>query len=293
METGNVVDRPRSGRRRIFNEREERNLVRSFISTPGLSCKEIERERQANEQPGSRRTVRRILRRNGLVPKTSEQGKEIVKRNKKKRVTWAREHLGWSNTDWSRIVFSDEATLYPKRTKTFVRWTRTGVSNPAPFEDNLDKKSINVWGYIRYDGLGELIRFEGDMRKEDYLEMLDEYLFDAIEDQFNPDDKLTFMQDGASYHTTPYVTDELRRWGVNCLPWPPQSPDLNPIENLWACLRQKLWERRAQIKNSNDTWRHACEIFNNLTLAYIRKLYSSMHKRLESVIELKGNRTRF
>jgi hypothetical protein len=293
LETGSVVDRQRSGRPKVFNEREERNIVRDFMNTPGLSIKQTIKERQGTERPASRRTVRRILRSHGLVPKVSEQGKEIVNKNKGKRVKFAREHLDWNIMDWSRIVFSDEATLYPMRTRTAVRWTRPGMANPPPQENNLRINSINVWAYITYDGTGRIFRFEGTMKKERYLKMLEDHLFVALEDPDDSDDEMTYMQDGASYHTAPLIKNWLDKNEVNYIDWPPQSPDLNPIENIWACVRNELWNRRAMIRNSNDTWRFTLEIFTSITLVYIRKLYNSMPKRLESVIQLKGNRTNY
>jgi len=109
------------GRPRVFSEREERNLVRDFLTTPGLSIKQIVHEQQAANKPGSRRSIRHVRRGRGLVPKISNGGKEITKKNKVKRVNFVKRYLNWEVRDWSRVVFSDEATKNPQRIKTYVR----------------------------------------------------------------------------------------------------------------------------------------------------------------------------
>ncbi len=35
--------------------------------------------------------------------------------------------------------------------------------------------------------------------------------------------------------------------------WPPNAPDLNPIENIWSILKQALWKRRLEIRNAEVT----------------------------------------
>jgi len=246
QETGRVVDRQRPGRPRVFSKREERNIVRDFLAHPGLSIKQATRERKKDNKAGSRRTFRRVLRSRGLVPKVSEQGKEILNRNKKARVRFAKSHANWNERDWGRIVFTDEVTLYPERTQTNVRWTRAGESSSPPEENNLRRISINIWGYIRYDGARGIVRFPETMKKEKYREMLEGHLLNAIKGPDDGEQQLLFMQDGASYHTSKHVTDWLEENNIDYLDWPAQSPDLNPIENVWAAVRNELFNRRVR-----------------------------------------------
>ena len=50
----------------------------------------------------------------------------------------------------------------------------------------------------------------------------------------------TFMQDGATCHTSKGNKKLLLELGVDCLEWPPNSPDLNPIENAWAIVSREM-----------------------------------------------------
>jgi transposase len=71
-----------------------------------------------------------------------------------------------------------------------------------------------------------------------YKSILEEYLLPEIRSIEWP---MIFMQDNAPAHTCQLVKDFLHSVQLPVLNWPPQSPDLNPIENIWAIMKQKLY----------------------------------------------------
>lgn len=68
---------------------------------------------------------------------------------------------------------------------------------------------------------------------------------------------MIFMQDNAPSHAAKYSTDWLDRKGFKydrTMSCPLSSPDSNPIENLWAILKHKIYSEGKQHTSLNSIW---------------------------------------
>ena len=157
-----------------------------------------------------------------------------------------------------------------------------------PHEPNLKNKSIKVWGLISWDGVGKLIRYEGMMDSEKYQTTLKAGLKGYVQQLKRKE--VTFMQDNASCHTSKDTKEFFKKQKFEPMLWPPSSPDLNPIENIWSVMKQGLWKRRSEIKNAEDTWRVAQQLWYQISEDLIRKIYKSLPKRCDRVIDFQGQR---
>jgi hypothetical protein len=101
----------------------------------------------------------------------------------------------------------------------------------------------------------------------------------------------TLMQDGATAHTSKTTIDYLQLY-VNILEnWPSSSPDMNPIENLWAIMKWRIAELHPQ--NIRDLIRAIRDVWESLTKVEIQKLIDSMHERLNATIQANGDHNGF
>jgi hypothetical protein len=104
--------------------------------------------------------------------------------------------------------------------------------------------SIMIWGAIWIGGRSNIvimIRDEDALKRgysaRSYLQCLDAEL---SEPWFQ---EMIFMQDNAPIHKASIVQEWLRNYEINVMEWPPYSPDLSPIEHVWAMLKKMLLER--------------------------------------------------
>ena len=75
------------------------------------------------------------------------------------------------------------------------------------------------------------------------------------------------------------------------LEWPGNSPDLNPIENAWNYMKNKVQE--AQPTNINSLKEDLTKLWIHMDAEYLKKLAESMPNRLRKVIQAKGHMTKY
>ena len=96
-----------------------------------------------------------------------------------------------------------------------------------------------------------------------------------------------FMQDGAPCHRSKIVKKFLGENNVVTLDWPGNSPDLNPIENLWSKMKDLVAEKqpssgKALTETIKEVW------VKKISREYCMSLIASMPRRLKAVVTVQG-----
>ena len=104
---------------------------------------------------------------------------------------------------------------------------------------------VMVWCSFRSSGASQLCRLDGKFYLAEYLNMLSN-IVEPFAPEIMPSNWI-YQQDNSSVHAAPIVKKWFKDHNFNLLDWPPQSPDLSPIENLWAIIKRQL--KHTKCKN--------------------------------------------
>ena len=126
------------------------------------------------------------------------------------------------------------------------------------------------------------------MNAEFYVTILEEQLPEVREMLGN---NWRFQQDNDPKHTSRLAKNFLQENVPVVMDWPSNSPDLNPIENLWALVKRNVEKRKP--KNLDDLGEFMVEEWEKIPDEIINNLVRSMKRRCEEIIRTKGERINF
>ena len=128
---------------------------------------------------------------------------------------------------------------------------------------------------------------DGNINSERYIAVLEEHLLPLD----LPGRGVLFQHYNATPHTSRQTQQFLAQHGLNVLPWPPQSPDLNPMENLWGILKNRL--ETIGMRTMEQLMDTARQEWSAIPQATIQGLIESMPRRMAAVIEADGGATKY
>ncbi len=225
----------------------------------------------------SKNTIINRLNQNAYAYKNPPFKPLLTDEHKKARYEWALEHR---DTKWENVAFTDETSLW-EGSSGYRRWVNTKDDRDVDTVKKYTYK-VHVWGCI-WKNQKRIHIFEGNMTGEIYRDILE----GNIQDLFLSDEKLILQDDNDSKHRSLIVRQWKADYQIKSLNWPSNSPDLNPIENIWAILKRKVNEtcpvsKDEYIKYIEEKW---CEITEETIINTI----GSMPNRIQMVIENKGD----
>ena len=221
------------------------------------------------------------------IKRLKMQGRlHLEKGHKLKRLEWAKQNLE-EPVKWGTVIFSDEKRFNLDGPDGYrYYWHHVGRERLSYFRRPRCQKCVMVWGAISTEGKLDIIVTPMPMISEHYLGVLREGLQPFYRKHRGK--KFIFMQDNTSVHTSRVTTAWLKKKNIKVLPWPANSPDINPIENVWSLFVRKVYEGQTQYHNVQDLIRAIKKAWYEIPQEVIQKLIKSVPGRLTKLIESQG-----
>lgn len=262
------------GRPPILKFNDRRRISQLAVHHPAWSAAKIGGEAKKRGTPDvSTRTIERSLRGQGYIKLVPKEVPLLTPRMKEDRVEWCRRHL---NDDFETTIFSDESSFQFYRTK-IKQWTKKGKPRkPVPKYS----PHVMVWGGISSRGKTSLAFVNGTINARKYCGILEGHL---LEFATHLPDGWRFQQDNAPPHRAQITQDWFLHHKIKVLEWPSNSPDLNPIENIWGHMKNAV---EGEGPRDLEIWKDTIvETWNREGRHFVH----SMKNRLQLCIDAKGD----
>ncbi len=153
---------------------------------------------------------------------------------------------------------------------------------------------VMVWSLFSWHTLGPLVPTEHRLNATAYLSIVADHvhLFMTI---VYPSSNDYFQQDNTPCHTAQITSDWFLEHDneFSLLKWPPQSPDLNPIEHLWDVVEREIRIMDVQPTNLQQLRDDIMSIWTKISEECFQHLVESMPRRIKAVLKVKGGPTRY
>lgn len=320
--TGGVEDLPRAGRPTIMSATARARAYELLKDgdLQGANDVAIKLQREGlTKRRVSRSTVLRAVKLEGeqrgepLVAHRGRPAKKLSKDTKAKRLAFA---LANKQTCWKKVMFTDRKRFlfsFLGQKVNRVQWVVKGAQRQAAAVNH--PQSLNLYAGITRWGVTQIHVVAGSSQHKTTFKnkkgqlaksiTAEEYMT-VVSDTFIPQGSSMFsaqgfgswvlQQDNDPTHKVAAAviksSNKKRGSSISLLPnWPPNSPDLNLIENLWGYVVPKV---EAQGPASFKAFRAAVvKELLNVPLSYLESLYKSMPKRIAQVIALEGDKTKY
>uniref|UniRef100_A0A8C4TMR8 Transposase n=1 Tax=Erpetoichthys calabaricus TaxID=27687 RepID=A0A8C4TMR8_ERPCA len=289
-----TVSLPRTGAPCKISPRGVSQMMRKVRNQPRTTREELVNDMKRAGTTVSKVTVGRTLCRHGFKSRIARKVPLLKSSHVQARLKFANDHLDDPEEAWEKVMWSDE-TKIELFGLNFTRrvWRKKKeelhLKNTIPTVKH-GRGNIMLWGCFSAKGTGRLHCIKERMNGAMYCEILSNNFLPSVR-SLKMGRGWVFQHDNDPKHTARITKEWLRKKHIKVLEWPSQSPDLNPIENLWRELKLRVAQR--QPWKLTDLEEICVEEWAKIPVAVCANLVKNYGKRLTSVIANKGFCTKY
>ncbi|XDV42643.1 hypothetical protein PO909_011266 [Leuciscus waleckii] len=255
------------GRKCLVDARGQRRMGRLIQADRRATLTEITtRYNRGMQQSICEATTRTTLRRMGYNSRRPHRVPLISTTNWKKRLQFARAHQNWTVEDWKNVAWSDESRFLLRHSDV---------------------------GDVSWHTLGPLVSIGHRLNATAYLSIVSDHVHLFMTTMYSSSDGY-FQQDNAPCHKARIISNWFLEHDneFTVLKWPPQLPDLNPIERLWDVVERELRVLDVHPTNLHQLQDAILSIWANISKECFQHLVESM-PRIKAVLKAKGGQTQY
>ena len=312
-----LKDRPRTGRKRLLSPAmlaELKSIAVKQTRTTAISSQKLAQHLQRTfAVTVSALTVRRALKAHNWSYALAPKAPLLKPSHKLQRMRWAQHHLT-KRTCFAKWMFTDSKIFYVENIGTgrgLKFWAPPGPRRVCP--TSMSTLGVHVyWGLTKFGVTKPIIVTGGRSKRSDFIDprtgspfrgvCAQEYVQQVLPTlkqggdlQFGLQGRWSsewiFQQDNAAAHASSVTKQALKKMFPNrhVTDWPAKSPDLSPIENMWAWVLRKLQTSDERINSVAELKAGITRVMKSVTPQLCSRYISSMPQRLHTVLHRNGD----
>lgn len=243
------------------------------------------------------RTLRKEMKRIGFRNRVAAKKPFLNDKHKADRLAFAKKYQTWKVIDWMNVIWTDESSFEVGKNYRQVKvWRRAYERYSwdclAPIFKS-GRTSVMIWGaFTGYEKCPIVIMPSDRRTSADFVDIVYEGRLSGFYFMHHNPQSLHLMEDGAPVHRSTLPKQWREAHKIKKITWPANSPDLNPIENVWMILKDFV-QNETRPNNRDELVKSIERAWEAISMETLDILIASMPHRMKAVINAGGGSTKW